>query len=100
MNEAKAFYSQFENKKEVTLSTPIKRGEKEITTLVLTEPNYTALKGVKMFDLLQSDVEAVGKILPRISEPSLTSAEIAKMSAKDFLKISVAVATFFTEEGE
>lgn len=79
----------------VILSRPIQRGDTQITTLELTEPNAGSLRGTRLTDLLNGDVDAVVTLLPRISEPAIQKHEIAKMSARDLALVTEEIMAFF-----
>ncbi|AJY68019.1 MULTISPECIES: phage tail assembly protein [Burkholderia] len=78
----------------ITLDTPIKRGEQEITAITLTKPHSGALRGVALTDLLQLDVIALSKVLPRISNPTLTDQDVLRMDPADLLQLGTEVAGF------
>lgn len=78
----------------IILDTPIKRGESEITELALRKPAAGELRGVTLTDLLQMDVAALTKVVPRISEPALTEAEVARMDPADLVQIGGVVTGF------
>lgn len=80
--------------KTIPLDTPIKRGETEITSISLRRPAAGELRGVNLTDLLQMDVIAVTRVLPRISDPTLTEAEIAQLDPADFTQLASEVAGF------
>lgn len=80
-----------DNSKTVTLSTPILRGETEITEITVRKPNVPALKGLKLMDLMQSDVNAVATLLPHITLPMLTKADIDRLDVVDFTKLTGAI---------
>lgn len=80
-----------DNTKTVTLTTPIVRGETEITAITVRKPNVPALKGLKLMDLMQSDVNAVATLLPRITQPMLTKADIDRLDVVDFTKLTGAI---------
>ena len=46
-----------ENSKVITLTNPLVRGENKITEITVNKPTVPALKGLKMFDVLQMDVD-------------------------------------------
>ena len=79
----------------VTLSRPIKRGDTEITSLELTEPNAGSLRGVRLTDLLNGDIDAVVTVLPRITKNAIQQHEIVQMSARDLASVTEAIITFF-----
>jgi hypothetical protein len=80
--------------KTITLDTPIKRGETEITEIVLTKPNAGALRGVALMPLLQMDVNALAVVLPRISTPTLTAQDVLALDPADLLQLSTEVTGF------
>ncbi|RLM12559.1 hypothetical protein BIY27_11385 [Gibbsiella quercinecans] len=79
---------------EVTLDTPIKRGDSEITKVTLTKPASGALRGVKLAELMELDYNAVASVLPRVSSPTLTIAEISSMDPADFMQLAGGVVSF------
>lgn len=78
----------------IPLETPIKRGEAEITAITLRKPAAGELRGTTLTDLLQMDVAAITRVLPRISDPTLTEAEVAGMDPSDFTALASEVAGF------
>ncbi|MBU9369640.1 phage tail assembly protein [Burkholderia multivorans] len=78
----------------ITLDTPIKRGEQEIATVTLTKPLAGALRGVALTDVLQLDVIALSKVLPRISDPVLTTQDVLRLDPADLVQLGTEVAGF------
>ncbi|KQZ94553.1 phage tail assembly protein [Pseudomonas sp. Root562] len=78
----------------VTLDTPITRGEEEITSVSLRKPMSGELRGVSLADLLQMDVIALRKVLPRITSPALTDHELGRMDPADLVQMATAVTGF------
>ncbi len=78
----------------VTLDTPIKRGETEITTITLRRPLGGALRGTSTRRLLEMEVDDLTVVLPRISDPALTPNDLAVMDGADLLKLGGEVAAF------
>ncbi|MDZ4374908.1 MAG: hypothetical protein U1C74_26310, partial [Phenylobacterium sp.] len=60
---------------EVQLEEPIRRGDQVIGMLRLRKPKSGELRGLSLSELLNSDVSAIIKVLPRITSPSITEAE-------------------------
>lgn len=79
----------------ITLETAIKRGEKDITSIELRKPNSGALRGVKITDVITLDVTTIQTLIPRISEPALTKAEVDQLDLADLTAIGVEIAGFF-----
>lgn len=80
--------------KTITLDTPIKRGDNDIAEIALRKPSAGELRGVTLTDLLQMDVAALTKVLPRISEPALTEVEVVRMDPADLVQLGGVVAGF------
>ena len=80
--------------KTVTLDTPIQRGDTTITDVQLRKPKAGEMRGLNMADVLQMDVNALTKLLPRITTPILTEVEIGNMDPADLLQLGSEVAGF------
>ena len=78
----------------VTLSRPIVRGDTTVAVVTLHEPEAGALRGLKLGDLALMDVSSLIRLVPRISDPHLTEAEVARMGMVDISRLGVAVAGF------
>ncbi|MDT3735550.1 MAG: phage tail assembly protein [Denitratisoma sp.] len=78
----------------IALDTPIARGETTIASVTIRKPKAGELRGVTLTDLLQMDVTALTRVLPRITEPTLTEAEVANLDPADLTQMGTAVAGF------
>lgn len=78
----------------IKLDTPIQRGEQTITSISLRKPAAGELRGVNLMDVAHMDVAALHKVIPRISEPSLTEHEVANLNTSDLMQMGVVVASF------
>lgn len=78
----------------VTLDAPIKRGDTEITAVTLRKPLGGALRGVSLRDLLDMKGDAIMTVVPRISEPTLTDADMARVDGADLLQMGAVIANF------
>ncbi|QGZ31485.1 phage tail assembly protein [Stutzerimonas stutzeri] len=83
----------------IVLEEPIKRGETKITEITLRKPAAGELRGLKLTDLLQGDVNANIRLLPRISQPTLTEQEAAALDVADLVMCADAVAVFLQKKG-
>lgn len=79
----------------VKLSNPIKRSTGDVSELTLRKPATGELRGLKLMDVMQMDVNALGVLLPRIVQPSITKADVDAMDMADVLELGVAVVGFF-----
>jgi len=82
----------------VTLDEPITRGEQTISEISLRKPNAGELRGVSLLELAQLDVSALHKVLPRITTPTLTEADISKLCLADLLALGAEIAGFFARK--
>jgi hypothetical protein len=84
----------------ITLETPIQRGDTQITQVTVRKPNAGALRGAKLVDLLQMDVTALTVVLPRITEPTLTTADVLTLDPADLFELGTAVSGFLLTKSE
>jgi len=84
----------------IVLETPIQRGEQVIRSVRLRKPTAGDLRGIKLFDLAQMDVTALTTVLPRISQPILTTADAGKLEPADLIEIARVIGDFFVPKAE
>ncbi|MBK1725726.1 phage tail assembly protein [Halorhodospira neutriphila] len=72
----------------VTLGTPIQRGDQEIDTVQLRQPTAGELRGLNLVDVVQLEAGALITLLPRITDPGLTDAEVAGLGVTDFMALA------------
>lgn len=80
----------------VTLEKPIKRSEQEITEITLIKPNAGTLRGVSLAAVASSEVDALIKVLPRMTYPSLTEQEVAALELPDMVALAGKVVGFLS----
>ena len=78
----------------ITLDTPIKRGEVDISVVTLNKPNSGALRGASLRGLLDFQTDDLIKVLPRVSEPALTEFEANRLDPADLLVMGGVIAGF------
>jgi hypothetical protein len=78
----------------ITLDTPLTRGEHTIDTVTLRKPQVSALRGTSLAALANLDINALQCVLPRITTPTLTEAEIAQLDPADLMQLGGAFAHF------
>ncbi|MEC4767945.1 phage tail assembly protein [Halomonas sp. CUBES01] len=78
----------------VELDTPLTRGETEITELRLRKPTSGELRGVSLAEVLQMQTDALITLIPRLSTPSLTAAEVRQMDPADLVQCGGEIAGF------
>lgn len=77
-----------------TLDTPLVRGNQTIDAITLRKPKAGELRGVSLSDLVSLDVAALSKVLPRISTPVLTEADVANIDPADLVQLGGIFAGF------
>ncbi len=80
----------------ITLNTAIKQtGAAPITEVTLRKPSVGELRGVKLTNLLQMDVNTLLTVLPRVTQPALLAADLSAMDPADFMEIAGQLVGFF-----
>jgi hypothetical protein len=79
----------------VTLDYPIERNDGQtITRITLRKPASGELRGTSLNALVNLDVDALGKVLPRISSPTLTEFDVQQLDPADLVQLGVVFAGF------
>lgn len=82
----------------ITLSQPFVRddGKQKLTEITLTDTLSQAgcLRGLKVYDVATGDADALFILLPRVTEPKLTSAEVLRLPVADFARLANEVVLF------
>lgn len=84
------------NVERIELDTPLDRGGHSVTHVDIRKPSTGALRGVTLVDVMQMDVQALTKVLPRITDPALTEPEIRAMDPADIVQLGAALSDFLT----
>ena len=92
--------NETENPNVVTLDTPLMRGEQKIEQITLTKPNAGTLRGVSLAALANSDVDALIKVLPRMTYPALAEHEVARLDVSDLISLAGKVVGFLSPASE
>jgi len=80
----------------IALSTPIKTVSGELIKEVeVMKPNVGALRGLQLAMVQMQDVNALCKLLPRITRPSLLPDQVAELDPVDFAALANRVSLFF-----
>lgn len=78
----------------VPLDAPIQRGEQRIDQVQVRRPQAGELRGVQIADVANLDVLALIKVLPRVTVPALTEAELGNMDPSDFTALGAELSGF------
>ncbi|HAI0063241.1 TPA: phage tail assembly protein [Escherichia coli] len=84
------------NENIVKLIKTITRGEQVITDVTLLKPTAGTLRGVSLASVANTDVDALIKVLPRMTMPSLTEQEVAALELPDMLSFAAKVVGFLS----
>lgn len=84
----------------VALDTPIVRGEQTVDTINLRKPKSGELRGLSLVDLGQLKVDALTKLLPRISTPPISEAEAANLDPADLLACGAEIGGFLLQKSQ
>jgi hypothetical protein len=79
----------------VPLETPLKRGDQTIPKVQLRKPSSGELRGLNLHDVLNLDVTAMHKLLPRITAPALTEHDVSQLDPVDLVALGTEMASFF-----
>lgn len=82
----------------ITLDNPVRRGEQVIEQVTLMKPNAGTLRGVSLAAVANSEVDALIKVLPRMTAPMLTEQEVAALELPDLVALAGKVVGFFVAE--
>lgn len=82
----------------VVLDEPIKRTGQTIDRLTLRKPQSGELRGIALADLLNLDVTAIIKVLPRISTPTITEPEARALDLADLTDAGGKIASFLLKK--
>lgn len=85
-----------ENDNLVTLENPIKRGDLLIEQVTLIKPNAGTLRGVSLAAVANSDVDALIKVLPRMTYPPLLESDVVKLELPDMIALAGKVIGFLS----
>ena len=82
----------------VQLDTSVKRGKTEIAEVTLRKPTSGELRGIQLAELIQLDVASLIKVIPRLSNPALTTPEVANLDPADLLAIGGKIVGFLLQK--
>lgn len=83
----------------VTLDEPITRGTQLIKHITVRRPRAGELRGVQLVNLLQMDVGSLQTVLPRVTVPTLTAADVGNLAPADLVQLGTEVAAFLLPKG-
>lgn len=85
----------------VVFDTPLTRGDTTIEQVKIRKPMGGDFRGgISLLDVARMDVDATAKLLPRITTPALTAAEVYGLEASDLLSVCSEVAAFLPTKAQ
>lgn len=88
------------NDNTVILDSPIKREGGDITAIELRKPLSGEMRGISLLDLLQLEVDALIKVIPRVSQPAVSPTEVQKMDLSDLTACGGKIANFLAQKSQ
>ncbi|AZV77878.1 phage tail assembly protein [Parasedimentitalea marina] len=82
----------------VTLVEPVQIDGEDVFEITLRKPKTGELRGLALTSILQMDVGALTKLLPRITQPPLNESQIADLDPKDFTDLAGKTMLFFIKQ--
>lgn len=80
--------------KTVNFDEPLQRSGGDVASVQILRPRAADLKGVSLMDVMQMQTDAIAKVLPRITQPTLVAADVDALAPADLLKCAVEVIGF------
>lgn len=80
----------------VTLVQPVVRPGQTIATVQILKPSVGDLRGLMLVEVMNMKVDALAKLLPRVTVPTLMEAEIYQMDTVDMVSMATEAAIFLT----
>lgn len=91
-----SIYYMDDSHRRVIVENPVKRGEQVIEQVTLMKPNAGTLRGVSLAAVANSEVDALIKVLPRMTAPMLTEQEVAALELPDLVALAGKVVGFLS----
>ena len=88
------------NRNTIDLDTPITRGNQIIDSVTLRKPSAGELRGTSLNALANLEYDAMQKVLPRISTPTLTEQDVANLDPADMMQLGGLFAGFLLPKAQ
>jgi hypothetical protein len=87
-----------QNTQQVKLKSGLQSGKTTINELIIRKPLTGDLRGIKLVDFIELDIDSLAKVLPRITTPSIAEHEVFNLDLIDFSEITKVIAGFLSEK--
>lgn len=84
----------------IRLTRPLEANGQPIEAVELARPTVGALKGLQLAMVQVQDVASICRLLPRITTPALTPAQVESLDPADFAALANQVSLFFVSPGQ
>lgn len=85
------------NNKKITLKVGVPSGKTTITELTIRKPLTGDLRGIKLIDFIDLDINSLAKVLPRITTPTIEEHEVFEMDLIDLSDVTKVIADFLSQ---
>ncbi|OEY67451.1 phage tail assembly protein [Marinobacter sp. X15-166B] len=82
----------------VTLDTPIAREGEKVDKIALRKPLSGELRGLSLAEVMNLDADSITKLIPRISNPSISEHEVRNMDPADLVECGKEIAGFLLQK--
>lgn len=86
-----------QNTQKIKLKAGIQSGKTTISELTIRKPLTGDLRGVKLLDFIELDIDCLAKVLPRITTPQIAEHEVFDLDLIDLSEITQVIASFLSE---
>lgn len=87
--------------KTIVLDTPLKRGDQEITSVQVRRPGAGELRGgISLLDIGNLKTDALAKVIPRVTIPTINELEVYTMDLADVFAIGAEIASFLLKKAK
>lgn len=85
----------------IDFATPLELGEgRRIEGVTLARPGVAALRGLQLALVQVQDVSQLTRLIPRITTPALTPAQLEALDPADFAAIANQISLFFVSPAQ
>lgn len=81
----------------VKLAGALMIGDEAVPEITIRKPVSGDLRGIKLVQLLEMDVDTVGTVLERVTQPPLNKLTFYQLEAPDLANLSTALVGFFLD---
>ncbi|GMM59900.1 phage tail assembly protein [Novosphingobium pituita] len=84
----------------IAFGQPIVRDGGPVESVIVRKPKGGDLRGAKLTELMAADVDAVARVIPRITTPAILPHEFYALEADDLAEVVGTVVGFFLNKAQ